>query len=170
MTVETECEPARTVEKEAAGRLGRRAAGSGALVEHAAAVRMPAALREVPASELADRVEDTVREFAALSAASDGAGRDRFPARGWLRGGLDDLAGLIENLGVSERAIAASTGIPQTAVRRAAGIPALPAHSLADSRPDPHAAFRDPGLRREVVTVTAREPQSRSCDSSRVRV
>ena len=128
VAVETEFAPARTVERDARSRLGRRMTGTGGQIENAVAVKMPAELRDVPTWDLADRVERASYGFAVLSANSldtDTAGTDiawsRFPEEGWLEGGVDDLAGLVEILAVSERAIAASTDILQTAVRQAAG-------------------------------------------------
>ena len=127
VAVETEFAPARTVERDAHSRLGRRMTGTGRQIENAVAVKMPAELRDVPAGELADRVERASYAFAVLSANPLDAdpvgtgGATRFPEKGWLEGGVDDLAGLVEILAVSERAIAASTDILQTAVRQAAG-------------------------------------------------
>ena len=48
VAVETEYEPARTVEKDARSRLQQRAAATGREIEHAIAVKLPAELRDVP--------------------------------------------------------------------------------------------------------------------------
>lgn len=132
VAVETEFEPARTVEQDASGRLGRRLATAGGHIENAVAVKMPAVLRDAPAEELADRVEAATYAFAVLTAElpeagsdTEGGGWTRFPENGWIEGGIDDLAGLVETLEVSERAIASSSDILQTAVRQAAGRLAL---------------------------------------------
>ena len=50
--VETEYAPARTVEQDAAGRLGRTLTGSGAVVEQCVALRAPDSLRRAPQAEL----------------------------------------------------------------------------------------------------------------------
>ena len=132
VAVETEYEPARTVEQDARQRLSQRAAASGREIEHAIAVKTPAELREVPEWKLADHVEDASLAFAVVSDVSSyadttesGVHWARFPQTEWLRGGVDDLARVIETLGISERAIAKSTDILETAVRRAAGRLAL---------------------------------------------
>ena len=152
VAVETEFEPARTVEKDAGSRLNLRAAVSGERIEQAVAVRMPAGLRDVPETALADRVEETRLSFAVVSAppphadtTEHGVGWARFPETDWLEGGVDDLAGLIETLGVSERAIAASTDILETAVRRAAG---RLSQSLADK----------PGVLRKIAEYLVQDP------------
>ena len=132
VAVETEYEPARTVEEDARKRLNQRAAASGREIEHAVAVKMSAELRNVPEWKLAEQVEEASLAFAVVSdvlpyadTTEDRAGWARFPQTDWLRGGVDDLARVIETLGVSERAIAKSTDILETAVRRAASRLAL---------------------------------------------
>lgn len=122
---ETEYSPARTVEQDAGQRLREQAGGSGGAIENAVALRAPAALREAPSWQFADRVEESEFEYAVFSTASSGkaaAGGEfvRFPERDWLSGGVDDLAGLIEALTVSERAIGYSTDLLEKAVSRAA--------------------------------------------------
>ena len=125
---ETEYSPARTVEQDAGQRLREQAGGAGGAIENALALRAPAALREAPAWQFADRVEESEFEYAVLSTAASGkaavgdagAGFVRFPERDWLSGGVDDLAGLIEALTVSERAIGYSTDLLEKAVSRAA--------------------------------------------------
>ena len=127
VAVETEFEPARTVEEDARKRLNQRAAASGREIEHAVAVKAPAALRDVPEWKLANQVENASWAFAVVSnvlpygdTTQNKVGPARFPQTDWLRGGVDDLARVIGTLGVSERAIAKSTDILETAVRRAA--------------------------------------------------
>ena len=129
VAVETEFSPARTVEQDARSRLGRQMSTTGARIENAVALKIPSALKNVPAEELVDRVEQCSYDFAVVSETRGAAaqathgrsGKARFPETGWLSGGVDDLAGLVEVLAVSERAIAASTDVLQTAVRQAAG-------------------------------------------------
>ena len=140
VAMETEFSPARTVEQDARARLGRQLATTGARIENSVAVKMPAHLRNAPAEALMDRVEGARYEYAVLSEPSAGSGSNatgggasRFPATGWLSGGVGDLAGLIEILAVSERAVAASTDVLQTAVRQAAG---RLAQDLSQTKPD----------------------------------
>ena len=123
--VETEFAPAHTVERDAGGRLGKRAGKTGEEIEYAVALRAPQSLREAPPWQLADRVEEAAFEYAVLgrsgaASPADGPGVFRFPETGSLGGGMDDLAGLLEMLAVSERAIAASTDILEKAVARSA--------------------------------------------------
>ncbi len=117
IVVETEVEPAATVEEEARGRLGKHTKATGKPIRHAVAVRLPVTLRSTPESALLDALGEARVEYAVVSTAPRA---DRFPRRGWLEGGVDDLAGLVERLSVSEQAVAKSTTILEQGIERAA--------------------------------------------------
>ncbi len=131
VVVETEVEPARTVEKDAEERLERRLKSTGTPIRYAVAVRLPDELRDAPESDLPYHVARARAQYAVLSSDASSAGSattagavplpSRFPRQGWIKGGVDDLAGLVENLAVSEQAIAKSTDILEKAIRHAAG-------------------------------------------------
>ena len=122
VVIETEFSPARTVEQDALARLGLQTQGAGAAIEHAVAVRAPASLRDTEDWELADQVEDARWEYAVFSTPEgpETGAPLRFPGAEWLQGSVDDLAGLIEGLAVSERAISESTDVLERGVRWAA--------------------------------------------------
>ena len=128
VVLETEVEPAATVEKDAADRLDRRLTSTGKQIRYAVAVRLPDELRDAPEGELPTYLERASSRYAVLTSDAPAGGistsataRTRFPEQGWIQGGVDDLAGLVENLAVSEQAIAKSTDILETAIRHAAG-------------------------------------------------
>ena len=103
VAVETEYEPARTVEKDARSRLQQRAAATGREIEHAIAVKLPAELRDVPAWKLADHVEDTSCAFAVVSATPHYADTTEGPRRlGEYHPGPAPL--LVDRLGPAVRA------------------------------------------------------------------
>ena len=118
VAVETEYVPAPQVEDEAIARIGETLSATGRVVEVAVAVRLPTALGETGAAEVP----------AALAARNDlewcvwieGADAVRFPASGWLRGGVSELAGFIETVAVSERRLAAAADAFETGVSQAA--------------------------------------------------
>ncbi len=122
VVVETEYDPARTVEEDARGRLSVRTSG-GHRIEQAIAVKAPRELRDAPEGELEAWVEEASFACAVWSEpveiedeSSRPAAFRRFPDTGWLTVGVDQLATLIEVLGVSERAVAQSTDILEKAL------------------------------------------------------
>ena len=131
VVVESEYAPARTVEQDALARLGRELADSGDAIEQCFALRAPAALRHAPQAALDERTARARYEYCLFSAAGP-AGPVRWPAAGWIAGGVDDLAAVIESASISERAVARSldvleTGIAEAAVRLRAAAADRPA-------------------------------------------
>ncbi len=91
LVIEHESAPAVNVEEEARARLGMQLREGGA-VRAAIALRSAAALRETRDDELAARLAaQTDFEWALFRAIGPGE-TERWPERGWLRGGLRDLA------------------------------------------------------------------------------
>ena len=104
VVIETEYRPARGVEQDATSRLGTVVAANGEAIEHAVALRVPVELRGVNQASLPRRVAEAAFEYCVSSEGVEGA--DRWPASGWLTGGVDDLADFIEHTALSERRIA----------------------------------------------------------------
>ena len=131
--VETEFEPARTVEDDARSRLGLVIAETGDEVEQAIAVRVPSALRG-DQGHLAEHIAEAEFRYC-LFAHREGEPTDpaRWPESGWLSGGISDLAGLIEQTALSERRIAEGMRILEEGVGQAA---ARLRSDLEDNRPD----------------------------------
>ena len=119
VVLETEYVPARTVEDDAVARLGASLTDSGDVVEQCIAVRVPVTLQTAAQPDLEAAAAGATYEFCLFSRA-DGAGHERWPRSGWLTGGVDHLANLIENAAISERVVARSLDILETGVREAA--------------------------------------------------
>lgn len=119
VVLETEYVPARTVEDDAVARLGAGLADSGDIVEQCIAVRVPIALQTAPQPDLEAAAASATYEFCLFSR-TEGVGHERWPRRGWLTGGVDNLADLIENAAISERVVARSLDTLETGVREAA--------------------------------------------------
>ena len=117
--IETEFEPALTVEADARARLGKIIGAAGDEVEQAIAVRVPAALRG-DQGHLAEQIAGAEFQYCVFSQTEDEP--RRWPESGWLRGGIDDLAGLIEQVALSERRIAEGMRILEEGVSQAAKI------------------------------------------------
>lgn len=105
--IEAEFAPAATVEQDAQSRLGVTLAEGGGTVEHTVALRLPGRLAEINQGRLPQAVEDEYGYRYATWSLDRAGSPFRWPAAGWLRGGLDDLANLCENIALSEQALAA---------------------------------------------------------------
>ena len=136
VVVETEFEPARTVERDAIARLGAILAQSGSPVEQTLALRIPEALREGE-GDLARRIEGARFRYCLFTGTAQRP--ERWPPQGWIEGGIDDVATAIELAALSERRIAQGVTILELgienaadALRRRAGAGALQAiaHTL----------------------------------------
>ena len=133
VVVETEFEPARTVEDDARARLGLVIAETGDAVEQAIAVRVPLAMRG-DQSHLPEQIAAAEFRYCVFTR-REGEPDDplRWPESGWLSGGIDDLAGLIEQIALSERRIAEGMRILEEGVGQAA---ARLRSDLEDHHPD----------------------------------
>ena len=107
--VETEYVPARTVEKEAIDRLGRKLSDSGVAIEQCVAVRVPDFIKQVPQHDLDARTAEATYEYCLFSETTGDP--LRWPADGWITGTINDLALLIETASISERIVAQSLDI-----------------------------------------------------------
>ena len=122
VVVETEYVPARTVETEANDRIGRELSDSGVAIEQCVAVRVPDILKTVPQHDLDTRTAVAAYEFCLFSETDNAEDPLRWPEEGWITGGINDLALLIETASISERIVAQSLdiledGISETAVQ-----------------------------------------------------
>ena len=117
VAVETEYDPASTVEYDAKARLGRTPVGSAEPIEQAIAVRIPASLRRGQ-SNIAERISAV--DFGYCVFSGDPAAPERWPKTGWLVGNVDDIARSIEHAMVSERQIRRGMSILENGVRSAA--------------------------------------------------
>ncbi len=113
--IETEVEPARTVEADALARLGGAFSADGSQVEQVVAVKIPTAAR-TPGVQL-----DSL-SYSYKTCTNGTEAVTWFPANGWLEGTLGDLAGFVETVAVSPRQLAEGVNILETAVRQAANI------------------------------------------------
>ena len=115
--VETEFHPARSVEQDARGRLGK-ISGAGGAIEQVVAVQLPAVLRGVRQENLAERIESAEFRYCVFSGEADEPGR--WPNKGWVSGSINDLATCIELAALSESRIAQGTDLLEESVRQTA--------------------------------------------------
>ena len=115
VVVEAEYMPAYTAEDEAKERLGLRLADGGKRIEAAIALRYPTDVAN--ASDLDNAIRAARLEYAVLY-----EDETRFPASGWLEGGVSDLADLIRLVSVSQSEVDAATKKLREGIERVAGI------------------------------------------------
>ena len=115
VVLETEFEPARSVEEDARKRLGKFLQYQGAQIEQTIAVQIPKALSEVPQQDLERAIKAAEFRYCthALQAADMAM---RWPATDWLVGTIDDLASCVENVSLSERLLAEGTQILEQSI------------------------------------------------------
>ena len=118
--IETEFEPARSVEQDARARLGKRLQYNGDLIEQTIAVKVPKNLRRVQQGDLTQHIETAEFHYCTYSGQEERSSM-RWPAEGWLAGSVDDMAGCIENVSLSERLLAEGTEILEQSIGEAAG-------------------------------------------------
>ncbi len=114
VVVETEYEPAATVENDAIARLGMTPVASFDPIEQAIAVRIPNSLRRGQ-GRLAERI--AVADFGYCVFSGDPSSPDRWPTTGWLTGGIDDIVRCIEHAMVSQRLVDEGMSILERGVR-----------------------------------------------------
>ena len=118
--VETEYEPASTVEDDALDRLGQTLSENGETIEQVVAVIVPAALKESPQGRLPEFIEQAEFRYCGVSGSTAGTAT-RWPKSGWLQGGINDLASFIEQTALSERRVAEGIKVLEAGVAQAAG-------------------------------------------------
>ncbi len=116
VVIETEYEPARTVEADAAARLGSVLAGSGQTVEQAVAVAVPEALRRAPQRDLPGEIAAAGLRYRLATGYGPAAGRSWFPTQGWLTGSVADLAGLCEQLITNDLVVESAATVMEQSV------------------------------------------------------
>lgn len=102
--VETEFYPAVTVEQDARARLNESLASTSQVIEHTFAVRIPADLKTMPQGEIKSNIETTIFDYCIFSLKMDLTTEptiERWPARGWLKGDMNNLATSIESVAIS---------------------------------------------------------------------
>ncbi len=121
VALEAEFDPAAAVEADAASRLGESLEGDGGRIENAIALRVPSELRTVGQNAIEDAIERAVFAYCVLSETKTGDCQ-RWPERGWLHGGVNDVANCLESVALSESLISRTTDVLEEGVTHAANI------------------------------------------------
>ena len=125
VVIEAEYMPAPNAEAEARSRLGLEVVDTGRLIESAIALRYPEEMRT--SDNLSESLTDATLSYCVVS-----EDEDRFPASGWIEGGVGDLAELVRLVSVPQRAVDQAADALEKGIERAASI----LNQLHESRPD----------------------------------
>ncbi|MBC6428902.1 MAG: hypothetical protein GDA55_06730 [Cellvibrionales bacterium] len=129
--VETEYDPATTVEADAQKYFGKLFAKGDEPVEQSIAVQIPKPLRTANQNDLANLIRKSEFEFCIFSFESKQP--LRWPEQGWIKGSIDDLATCIELTALSENRIARGMEILETGISQATNILRDPAADIPDA-------------------------------------
>ena len=116
VVIETEYEPASTVEDDAKARLGKTLETSADPIEQTIAVRIPESLRQSQA-DTTERIAAADFGYCVFSGTPDAP--ERWPEAGWLTGGIDHIARCVEHAMVSQRLIDESRSVLEEGVHLA---------------------------------------------------
>ena len=125
VVIETELGAAPTVEKDAIARLGKILSEDKKRIEQAIALKLPESLRKVNQGDLEVELEKTQFElciYTTLGKKNLHLENRRWPSKGWVRGGIDDLATIIEHTALSENQIADSMEILDSGINDATSV------------------------------------------------
>lgn len=118
--IETEIEPARTVEVDARSRLGKTLSSGGSKIEQAIAICLPSELSNVDQHELQKTISDTKFRYCVHFDKGAHYKNSRWPADGWIIGDIDELAACIEHTALSENKMAFGMEILEKGISQAA--------------------------------------------------
>ena len=98
--IESEFEPARTVEKDALSRLGNKLKADGCLIEQVIALKIPSSIVTVNQQHLEEALSKAEFRYALLMV--NGLEQIRWPEKGYIEGPIDDFVSFVEQTELSE--------------------------------------------------------------------
>jgi len=120
VVIEGEVANRRQAETEAEARLGRQLVDNPRCVESAVALVYPEDLRRHDGRALRQAIRESAFEYIVVGSVSN-SGRGRFPASGWLSGGIRDLAMLVRRISVPVSRVEELAIELENGIKRAAG-------------------------------------------------
>jgi hypothetical protein len=122
IVIETEIEPAVTVEQDAVQRLGQVIRKTGRTILSSIAVRLPVRLRDKAGNALRVEICSASDLQMVLYAGSEPSSSSRWPKAGWIRGSVADLSILAQSASVPPDVIEAAANLLVDGVSEAAGL------------------------------------------------
>ena len=105
VVLETEYEPASTVNNDALARIGVVLERSGHTVEQVVAVRIPVRLATLSSADLPIELNTAKLGYRLVRQPQGATKATWFPETGWIRGTVDDLAGFCERIALNEHLV-----------------------------------------------------------------
>ena len=118
--IESEFEPAQTVEKDAQTRLGSILLEDGRRIEQVIALKIPSNIATVKSQNLDAELSKAVFRYALLSV--DELIQTRWPEKGYVEGGIDDFVTFVEQTALSESIMSKGTSALEDCISAAANI------------------------------------------------
>lgn len=122
VSLETEFAPAVSLEKDATSRLGARLYADGRRILSVVAIRIPARFRTVATAKLPNEIKSTNDFEFALYTGESPLGHERWPATGWLRGAIPEIAVVVQFASVPPAVIEAAANQLVQGVSQSAGM------------------------------------------------
>ena len=118
--IESEFEPARTVEEDAQSRLGSKLSADGRRIEQVIALKVPSGIATVKQQHLEEALSTTVFRYALLMI--NGLEQIRWPEKGYIEGRIDDLVSFVEQTALSESIMTKGMEVLENSISIAANI------------------------------------------------
>lgn len=124
--IESEFEPARTVEEDAKSRLGSILLADARRIEQVIALKIPSEIVTVKQQHLHAELSTAIFRYALL--AVHGLEQTRWPEKGYLEGGIDDFVTFVEQTALSESIMTKGMEVLENSISVAANIVQLDNH------------------------------------------
>ena len=118
--IESEFEPARTVEEDAKSRLGSILIEDGRRIEQVIALKIPSEIVTVKQQHLHAELSTAILRYALL--AVHGLEQTRWPEKGYIEGGIDDFVTFVEQTALSESIMSKGMEVLENCISVAANI------------------------------------------------
>ena len=137
--IESEFEPAGTVENDAQSRLGCTLLEDGRRIEQVVALKIPSNIVTVKQQHLGEELSTAVFQYSLLMV--HGLERTRWPDEGYISGGIDDFVTFVEHTALSESIMTKGMTVLETCISQAANI--IQYDSNSSVTPPPKQEFSD---------------------------
>ena len=118
--IESEFEPARTVEEDAQSRLGSKLSADGCRIEQVIALKIPSSIATVKQQHLEEALSTAVFRYALLMI--NGLEQTRWPEKGYIVGDIDDFVTFVEQTALSESIMTKGMEVLENCISQAANI------------------------------------------------